>query len=248
MDNYRRHDSEDDDQEQEEWERDEDSEEISESEPPRFTDEDIAKFILARLKAGDDKASMVKYLTDQGLRSADASYLVETHYSRIVARVARQQYRSEALPPAIAGGVLAAVVGGIIWGVVSVVTDREIGIMAWAIGWLTGYAVLLFAGKRRGLPLQLVAVVTAILGIAIGKYVAFAYQFMDIVGDAYGEEVAGELSIFSEEVFLQFIENIEMVASMHDILWIILAVVTAWGIPKGSGIKLPEIGYYPYMG
>ena len=248
MDDYRKDNYEDDDPERDEQELDEESDEAVASESPRYTDEEIRAFILTRLKAGDDKAAMAKRLTDQGMRSADASHLVETHYGKIVEKIARQQYRSEALIPAIAGGLLAAIVGGVIWGIVSLVTDREIGVMAWAIGWLTGYAVLIFAGKRKGLPLQLIAVVTAILGIAIGKYVTFVYQLKDAIDESYGAEVASELSVFSEEMFRQFIENIQMVVGGYDILWVVLAVATAWGIPKGSGIKVPETGYYPYTG
>jgi hypothetical protein len=41
-----------------------------------------------------------------------------------------------------------------------------------------------------------------------------------------------------EEVIYDFIEDIGSMVSGFDILWIILAVITAWRIPKGLGIKL----------
>jgi len=248
MDEYRKDEFEDEELNQDEREWDDEPEEQPESEPPRYTEQEMQAYILARIKAGDDKAAIAKRLTEQGLRSAEASHLVETHYAQIVAMISRQQYRSEALLPAVAGGVLAALAGGIVWGVISLVTEREIGIIAWAIGWLTGYAVVLFAGKRKGLPLQLVAVITAILGIAVGKYVTFIYQLKDAIAESYGAEIAAELSPFSEEAVRQFFENIQQVVGGYDILWVVLAVATAWGIPKGLGIKLPESGYYPFTG
>ena len=56
----------------------------------------------------------------------------------------------------------------------------------------------------------------------------------------YGDEAAAELSVMSMDTIQYFVEMVPEMASPYDALWIILAVITAWRIPKGSGIDLPQ--------
>jgi hypothetical protein len=44
--------------------------------------------------------------------------------------------------------------------------------------------------------------------------------------------------MFSEKVIQFFAENIGSMVGGFDILWVILAVITAWRIPKGLGINI----------
>ncbi|UCD18441.1 MAG: hypothetical protein JSV44_05905 [Candidatus Zixiibacteriota bacterium] len=217
--------------------------EASEQEP-EFTEEMLYSFILRQIKAGADRTAIVRMLIDKGMGSVEASHQVETIYPRIIDSILKQQYAHEALMPALVGGLLAACAGGVVWGLVAVTTNREIGIVAWGIGWLSGYAVVLFARGRKGLPLQVIAFVTTILGIAFGKYVIFYHHFRRTVQEEFGAEVAAELSIFSEESVRRFIDSIGSVITGYDLLWVVLAVATAWSIPRGLGIELPESGYY----
>ena len=77
----------------------------------------------------------------------------------------------------------------------------------------------------------------SVFGIAIGKYFIFLHYLKDAVAERYGREVASHVSIFTGEVIQDFIERIGSMVSGFDILWIILAVVTAWRIPMGIGFK-----------
>jgi hypothetical protein len=45
----------------------------------------------------------------------------------------------------ILGAIVAAVVGGVVWALIAIITDYEIGFVAWAIGGLTAYAVFYFS-------------------------------------------------------------------------------------------------------
>jgi len=112
--------------------------------------------------------------------------------------------------------------------------------MAWAIGGLAGFGVALFAGGKRGIPFQVVAVLSSVLGIVVGKYFVFFHYLKESIAEEYGAEAASNLSMLSEAVIQFFLENIELVMSGFDFLWIILAVVTAWRIPQGLGIKSPR--------
>ena len=91
---------------------------------------------------------------------------------------------------------------------------------------------------EKGVPLQVIAVLSSVLGIAIGKYVTFFHFLKEAIMKKYGPEVASEISLFSERVVQVFIEGIGSMVSGFDILWVVLAVITAWRIPKGLGIRV----------
>ena len=140
-----------------------------------------------------------------------------------------------AILPALLGGALAAAVGGGIWGLIVILTGYVIGYMAWGIGLLSGYAVVLFSRGGKGMPLQLIAVLSSVLGITIGKYAIFFHLAKKAVAKQHGEAVAANVSFLSERVLQVFVNNIGSMLSGFDILWVFLAVITAWRIPKAMG-------------
>jgi hypothetical protein len=139
------------------------------------------------------------------------------------------------LVPAMVGGGLAAVVGGALWGLMVDLTGYEIGYVAWAIGLAAGFGVLLFARGRRGVALQIIAVVSSIFGILLGKYFSFFHTLKEVISEDYGAEAAATLSMFSGKVVNFFISKIGALSSPYDLLWVILAVASAWRIPQWGG-------------
>lgn len=121
--------------------------------------------------------------------------------------------------PAALAGLAAAVVGGVAWGLIVKWTDYEIGFAAWGIGLLTGIAVLAATRGSRGLPFQAIAVVSALLGIVIGKYLWFVWVLQD--------EGLG-IPIFSFDTVDLFRNNLDVVFDWIDLLWVGLAVYTAY--------------------
>ena len=116
--------------------------------------------------------------------------------------------------------------GGIAAGV-----EYEIGIAAWGIGFLAGFGVVRFAGGAKGTPLQVVAVVSSLVGIVIGKYISYAYFFKQAVSDRFDVD----LSYFDSQIFRAFRENLGDVFGGFDLIWAGLAVVTAWKLTRPSG-------------
>jgi hypothetical protein len=139
--------------------------------------------------------------------------------------------------PALLGGGLAAIVGGSIWGFIVILTGYVIGYMAWGIGLLSGYAVVFFSRGGKGIPLQVIAVLSGILGIVIGKYATFFHFAKKAVAKQHGEAVAANVSFLSEKVLHLFLRNIGSMVSGFDILWVFLAVITAWRVPKAFAAK-----------
>jgi len=142
---------------------------------------------------------------------------------------------ARAIGLAAAAGIAAGVAGGIAWGLIVKLSDYEIGIVAWGIGFVAGTAVLVAAGRRKGLPLQLVAVLGALVGVLVGKYLAFAWVLQDVAS-----EQGVDLGLFSADMRQLFREDLGAVFGWFDLLWVGLAVFTAWRLlqpelPPGPG-------------
>jgi len=200
--------------------------------------EKLYVFVAQEMKAGADKPIIVEKLAEKGIDRDTATEIVETIYPQILGVIKAEQITVSSIVPAILGGGVAAVVGGGMWGAIALATGHVVGFMAWGIGLLCGFAVLLFSRGRRGIPLQVIAVLSSILGITIGKYICFFHIFKKMIAEKYGAEIASTLPITSGKVIQFFIERIGSMVSGYDIIWVLLAVVTAWRIPKGLGIKL----------
>ncbi|MBD0255212.1 MAG: hypothetical protein ICV83_05790 [Cytophagales bacterium] len=81
----------------------------------------------------------------------------------------------------VAAGVSAAVVMGLLWAVVTVVTEFQIGYMAVAVGFGVGYAVR-YAGRGFDPIFGITGAVLALLGCLLGNFfslVGFAAKSLD---------------------------------------------------------------------
>jgi hypothetical protein len=201
---------------------------VTVSSGPQEPEFDAAAHVVERTRAGADRESIVAELEQKGVDRGEAQQLVDTIHPHLKQQLAAERYESSALFPAVLGGLLAAVAGGLAWGLIVILTDYEIGIAAWGIGFLAGWLVVRFAGGRKGAPLQAVAIVSALLGIGIGKYVTFAYLWRK-AAKAVGESVP---SYVSSDVINAFFNNLDTVFGGFDILWAGLAVAAAWRIAK----------------
>jgi hypothetical protein len=130
------------------------------------------------------------------------------------------------LVKAVLAALGAAVAGGVIWGLIVKWSDYEVGFVAWGIGFVAGMAVLTATGGRRGLPLQAIAIVAALLGIVVGKYLSYAWVLQEVADEQTGGAV--DISVFSRDTVDFFREDLGEVFGWIDLLWVALAVITAW--------------------
>ncbi|MFN2471528.1 MAG: hypothetical protein ABR583_11195 [Gaiellaceae bacterium] len=133
------------------------------------------------------------------------------------------------LVSAAAAALAAAIVGGVVWGLIARWSDYEVGIVAWAIGFLAGSAAVLGARGRRGLPLQLLAVATALVGILVGKYLGFVWGLEAAFEE---QDIPVDVPIFSGDTVNAFNESRSEVFTWYDLLWVAFAVYTAFRIPR----------------
>jgi mannose/fructose/N-acetylgalactosamine-specific phosphotransferase system component IID len=139
---------------------------------------------------------------------------------------------SGSLLPAIAVGLGAAIVGGVVWGLIVKISDYEVGIVAWGIGFLVGTAVVFATRGAKSQQLQIIAVVCALVGVLLGKYLSFAFSVQE-----EAEALGFSIGLVSSEMFRIFRENLDDVFGLFDLLWIGLAVFTAWRVPQ---VEPPE--------
>ena len=125
------------------------------------------------------------------------------------------------LGPAVVVALIATIVGAAVWALIVILFKYEVGIIAWALGGLSGYAVGSIAKQNVKSTHQLLSVISALLAILIGKYAAFAYSYN-------GKTIGG---IFNFDTIPIFQKNLSLFFSVFDIIFIILAVVTAWQVP-----------------
>ncbi len=88
-----------------------------------------------------------------------------------VQRYLQRRRAEQSIPLAILAGVVAALVGAVLWGVVSVATGYQIGWMAVGVGFLVGYAVQ-FLGKGMDPPFRYVGAVCSLGGCVLGNFFA----------------------------------------------------------------------------
>jgi hypothetical protein len=171
-------------------------------------------------------------LERNGIDPEQARWLVESAYRQLAPAAPRaepiaasQPYTAAILPRALLAGLAAAVAGGVGWTIQVALTDYEVGLVAWAVGGLAGFAVSLAAGARRGAPLQAIAVASALLGILLGKYGTFAYAIREGVEEIDPGSVP---AYWDTDLIDLFFDELGEVFGLFDILWTGLAVFTAW--------------------
>jgi steroid 5-alpha reductase family enzyme len=142
--------------------------------------------------------------------------------------LARDERGINPLFPAVAAALIAAVVSGVVWGLIVKWSDYEIGIVAWGIGFIVAMAVATATRGSRGLPFQLVAIVFALLGILLGKYLSFVWVIQEMADEETGG--AFDIPIFSRDTIDLFWAARADVFSWIDLLYAGLAIVTAWRV------------------
>lgn len=133
------------------------------------------------------------------------------------------------LPLALAASLAAGIVGGILWGLIVKWSNYEVGIVAWAIGFLAGTVVVTVSRGGRGPRYQAIAVVGALVGVLLGKYLSFAFAVQE---DARSAGIS--LGVLSSEMFRIFRENLGEAFGLFDVLWIGFAVYTAWKLARSE--------------
>ena len=191
-------------------------------------------FLIAakEFSSGKSKEQVVKKLTDLGVTPFDASTFADKVKAEVDKIKENEKPAMTAYIPAVLGALAAAVIGGLIWGLIAVATNTEIGYIALGIGFICAYGAILLSGNKRGLPLQIIASVMSVFGILIGKY----YYYIDAVKkyavQQFGPGSGEKINAFMPSLVSAFFQD--MKPGFYDLLWVVLALSIAWTMPQSS--------------
>lgn len=171
--------------------------------------------------------------------SASETKLANGH--RICAACARQLETElaqaaapvEVFPRPVLLGALGALSGAAVWTLVVVITDWEIGYLAVLVGFLAGYGVKYGAHGAHGRSLQKAAVACAFGGLVASKYLLFAHFFATA---AKAEGLA--LGFFSPQTIAAFPNALAHMLSPFDLLWLFIALSSAWRVPAAPRVTV----------
>lgn len=118
------------------------------------------------------------------LTDEDKQLLGDNYYCRTCVDKAKQNIsmaledmkKNVAWPTAILAGLVVAVAGALVWWLVEARFNIRLGIIAIAIGYGAGYAVVMGSGGKRGIGLQVLSVLLTLLGIAGGLFLSMHDQ------------------------------------------------------------------------
>ena len=144
-------------------------------------------------------------------------------------------------PIALLAGAGAALLGGLIWAGVVVVTQYDIGILAWLVGAVTAGAIVRVVGGPVGIATRVIAGALAAGAIMVGKYVIFVHEVRAIIGAELASRgvSVGYLSTHSMSVFLH---NFSSIVRPIYALWVALAIFAAVRVASGHGRLAQRFG------
>lgn len=154
--------------------------------------------------------------------------------ARCLEQRAAQTATAPRFPLALLGGAVGALLGAGVWTAISVFTNFEVGYVAVLVGFLAGRGVKLgagsvagsVAGSAAGKGLQVAAAGFALFGLVAAKYFTFAHFFAQSLA-----EDGVQAGPFHPEILAVFPHALPEMLSLFDLLWVALAMTTAWKGP-----------------
>ena len=126
------------------------------------------------------------------------------------------------------GAVLGGAVGALVWWGFTVVTSIAFGLIAVAIGFLTGFGAVKFAGDKRSGGLQAVSIAAALVSYAIATYlVNMTFANRALAADGEGFRLA-----FPPQSLDLFVRVVSFDFGLMDIAFLAFVVYEAWKIPR----------------
>lgn len=93
---------------------------------------------------------------------------------------------------AIILGLIAGAIGALVWYFIEILTGYQIGYVALGLGYLVAWAVILGSGKKRGISLQIISSVIALLAVLSASYLSFMHFFNDYLQEELATAAGGQ--------------------------------------------------------
>lgn len=126
------------------------------------------------------------------------------------------------------GAVLGGAVGAAAWWGFTVITSYAFGLVAIAIGFLTGFGTVKLAGDKRSGGLQAISVAVALASYAVATYLVnmtFANRALAAEGESFR-------LAFPPQSLEQFTRVVSLDFGLMDVVFLAIVVYEAWKIPR----------------
>lgn len=177
--------------------------------------------------------SAAQCYTFKGKKKGETVYLCEKCHE-VVEKAFREETQNPNMAMAMVLGGMAAIIAGVAWYYLSVLTGYQIGYVAIGVGFIIGRAVIWGSGKKRGSSLQIMGAVITILTLLVSQYFTVLYY-----GRKYLLEHKTEYPGYNGQMFFvspfapDFMQS--MFSPMGLLIWGI-GIYFAYSLPKARSI------------
>lgn len=173
-------------------------------------------------------------LTPSSARSVSGHTACQRCLDQIEVELAEKEAGTSSVPLAAVGTLVGALAGAAVWAGVAISSGYAIGYIAVLVGFLAGKGATLATGGKHGRPLQIVAVAGAVIGLLVAHYAIFANGMHAMAL----EEEGVEISYIDPFITSNFVPYMQSRTGLFDLLWVFLAVSTAWRGPAGPQLSV----------
>lgn len=126
------------------------------------------------------------------------------------------------------GAILGGTLGAVVWWGFTALTHVALGLLAIAIGFLTGIGAVKFAGDKRSQGLQAISVATALASYVLATYLVN----MTFINKALAERGAVGRVQFPPQNTDLFYSVVSADLGIMDLVFLAIVVYQAWKIPR----------------
>jgi len=130
------------------------------------------------------------------------------------------------------GALLGGIAGALLWWGFTAMTHVALGLLAIAIGFLSGIGAVKFAGGKRSGALQAISVATALASYVLATYLVN----MTFINRALAERGAGGHIPFPPANLELFYSVVSADVGIMDAVFLAIVVYQAWKIPRPIAI------------
>ena len=138
-------------------------------------------------------------------------------------------------PMAVLGAVLGGAVGTLAWWGFTVLTKIGFGLMAVAIGFLVGHGAARFAGGKRSVGLQVLAVAVGTVSFLVAAYLVN----MTFINEALAQRGDSLRVPFPPVSLNMFYKVLALNFGVMKFVFLAIVVYEAWIIPRPVKLTLP---------
>ncbi len=123
-------------------------------------------------------------------------------------------------------GAVTALLGGLAWAGIVIVTRYDFGLLAWFVGAGAGLAIVRVAGGGVAMPWRVLAGVFAAAAILVGRYVIFVHDVKSVLGSQLAAEGVS-VGYFDTSSMNVFVHNFDSIVRPTYYIWVAFAFFAA---------------------